>query len=68
MKQRATIETGTVGDDVWVGVPPQRYDEVRRSLSGKTLHVFRFTVDEAEAVIQMLQTEVARQKKTRVGG
>ena len=63
MAKKVTIEAGTSGKKhVWIGAPTECYDEVTKSLSGRSLHILRFTLDQAEAVIQMLRVEIDRQR------
>lgn len=61
-KSLIQLEAGTCGKDVWIGAPTQCYEEAEKPLSGNRLHILRFTTEQADAVIEMLQTEVARQR------
>lgn len=55
------LEAGTVGEyRVWIGAPSCCYDFVRKPIGGEEMHVLCFTCEQAEAVIEMLQTEVNR--------
>ena len=63
MAKKVTIEAGTSGEKhVWIGAPTECYDEVTKPLSRRSLHILRFPVDQAEAVIQMLPVEIDRQR------
>ena len=61
-----TIEAGTVPGTrrVWIGMPAERYDEVK-GVFGRTRHILQFTPKEAEAAIEMLQTELDRVRTPR---
>ena len=62
-RKLAQLEAGTVGKkDVWIGAPDRLYEHATKPLSGDSLHVLRFTLPQAEAVIEMLQTEIDRQR------
>jgi len=61
-KALAQLEAGTCGKDVWIGAPTECYEEAKKPLSGNRLHILRFTPEQADAVIEMLQTEVDRQR------
>lgn len=55
------LEAGTSGGyRVWVGAPPSCYDFVRKPVSGEEMHILSFTCEQAEAVIEMLRTEIDR--------
>lgn len=58
----AQLEAGTCGTDVWIGAPTACYDEAKKPLSGNRLHILRFTLAQADAVVEMLQTEIDRQR------
>ena len=64
-KQEVQLEAGHVPSTgrVWIGAPVQCYEEVRKPLTGRTLHVLHFTISQAEAVVEMLQEEIDRQKR-----
>ena len=63
------LEAGiTSGNCVFIGVPPECYDEIIKPISGKTLHVFVLTVKQAEVVIEMLQVEISRTKDNKSDG
>lgn len=56
-KSRTIIEAGTCSQGrVWVGVPTDCYDEVKRT--GGTMHIVILTPNEAEAIIEMLQENI----------
>lgn len=63
MGKSVTIEAGTSGKKhVWIGAPTDCYDEVTKPLTQRSLHILRFTLDQAEAVIEMLRVEIDRQR------
>lgn len=64
MKKNRTIETGTVDQHIWLGRHEGFYEPVRIGFDGRQMHILRFTVKEAEMVIEMLKEEV-RLKKHR---
>ena len=62
-KKTIQLEAGTQGKKtVWIGAPTACYDEVTKPLSKDKLHILYFSLEQAEAVIEMLQTEIARQR------
>ena len=63
MGKSVTIEAGTSGKKrVWIGAPTICYDEITKPMTGRSLHVLSFTLEQAEAVIEMLRTEIDRQR------
>jgi len=56
------LEAGTVGKDVWIGAPTECYEEVTKPFTARSLHILRFTLEQAESVIEMLRTEIDRQR------
>lgn len=61
-KSTLMLEAGTCGKDVWIGAPTQCYEEVTKPLTARSLHILRFTLEQAESVIEMLRTEIDRQR------
>lgn len=62
-KKPVTLQSGTIGKErVWIGAPTSCYEELTESISHccsrERLHILCFTIDEAEAVIAMLQVEI----------
>ena len=63
MSQRQFLETGTVGNDVFVAGTARYYDKAKKPLGGELVHILSFDLDEAEYVIKNLRKEVQRQKR-----
>ena len=62
-KKQEFIEAGTSGKNrVWIGATSACYDEVTKPLTKQKLHILSFTIEDAEAVVEMLQTEIDRVK------
>ncbi len=64
---KITLEAGTIdgSDRVWIGAPAEIHDEVASGLSTKRIHVMHFSLEQAEAVCQMLRTEIRRVERRR---
>lgn len=61
MAKDGTIETGFIGNDIWIGREGDRYELVPKLR--RDIHILRFSLKEAEAAVEMLQKEIARKKK-----
>jgi hypothetical protein len=64
---KITLEAGTTdrSNRVWIGGPAEIYDTVSSPLTKREIHVLHFSIEQAEAVCQMLRAEIRRVKCRR---
>lgn len=62
-KGEVTISTGESGEKIWIGAPTVCYDEVSTPFSGNRIHILSFTLKQAKAVVEMIQTEIDRKER-----
>lgn len=61
--RQIVIKAGTSGSrHVWIGASEECYDTATPPLTHCRIHILRFTLKQAEVVIEMLRKEIDRQR------
>jgi len=61
---KSIIQSGTIGKHVWIGRKEPFYDcLLERRWNATPTHILKFSVEEAESLIEMLKNEIAMMRK-----